>query len=335
MKSVEYWQSAKKYSINSKYKFLIESFLWIIPSIFVIYMVINSDLFIVAMVSATVFSLLMIKDAYKRYQKRHQKHILPKLLGDEFPLQFDPSSGISLMVIEPSRLFPGAEKVNTKTYIRGHVAGFNIELSELDLTRLKIKRKVRKIQKPVFSGVCFAIDLGKPVCNGNIHIYGSRNRRTWKDIRLNRDLPRQIVFGTGFGVRLFGNLGTRKIWTSQARQELKKLMKLQPMARISIFNNRHMVVAIPYEKRMFKSAGVFFTPTKDPYIAKTINTMNQIARLSAALGGRQSSDNFKIIDEVLPKGNRVEEVRSFIKDKINRIINSIKYGNSIVKKYFN
>lgn len=292
MAAIEYWKPAHEEAVRGRYRFLLSLLPWagVAVTAAILYLIPppgwDPALIGFALAMSVLLLVLMIRDGYRRYQTYYQAHVLPQLVASHTPLRSDPRGGVSMFVLEPSRLFPGGEKIRTHAYLRGVVDDHLVELSALDMTRMKVIRKVRKVQKPVFSGAVFCFDLGSQVLPGDVQVFGSRARRPWAQRRLTRNLLRMPMSGTGFGVRVYGEMGTRKIWSPEAREALVALMKLVPNARVSFFDGRHMVVAVPRFHKFFKPAGIFLSPRRDPHMGRVLSVFRAITQLGVSLGAQ-------------------------------------------------
>lgn len=288
--SFQNWSQAHNVAKRNRLMFLVTSFALVLPFVWSLWRFNNPpegwDSFVLLCLVALTgcFAFLTVRDTHRRYQKRHQRDVLPMLLASETALKSVPDGGVSLLTIAPSRLFPKAEKAQMFSYLRGSVADHMVEVCEMRLTRQKIKRKVRKIQVPVFEGVCFQMDLGAPVLTGDLHIFGSRAHRGFAQSRLCMDMFPYFASRCGFGVRAWGQWGARRVLSKAAREEIKAISRLAPTFRMSLYNGRQLMVVMDKNSALFRPAGVFFTPRRDPNVGRVLELMRRIVRLGVILG---------------------------------------------------
>jgi hypothetical protein len=288
--SFQNWSEAHNVAKRNRLMFLVTSFALVLPFVWSLWRFNNPpegwDSFVLlCLVALTAcFSFLTVRDTHRRYQKRHQRDVLPMLLASETALKSVPDGGVSLLTIAPSRLFPKAEKAQMSSYLRGSIADHMVEVCEMRLTRQKIKRKVRKIQVPVFEGVCFQMDLGAPVLTGDVHVFGPRARRSFAQDRLCMDMLPYLASRCGFGVRAWGQWGGRRVLSKAARQEIKAISRLAPSFRMSLYNGRQLMIVMDKNSALFRPAGVFFTPRRDPNVGRVLELMRRIVRLGVILG---------------------------------------------------
>lgn len=288
--SIQNWSQAQNVAKRNRLMFLVTSFALVLPFAWSVWRFNNPpqgwDSFVLlCLVALTAcFSFLTVRDSHRRYQKRHQRDVLPMLLSSETALKSVPDGGVSLLTIDPSRLFPKVEKAHMSSYLRGSIADHLVEVCEMRLTRQKIKRKVRKIQVPVFEGVCFQMDLGSPVLSGDVHIFGPRAGRSFAQKRLCADMFPYLMSRCGFGVRAWGQWGGRRVLSKAARQEIKAISRLAPSFRMSLYNGRQLMIVMDKNSALFRPAGVFFTPRRDPNVGRVLELMRRIVRLGVILG---------------------------------------------------
>lgn len=292
MAAVDYWSVAREEAQKGRTRFMLSLMPWV--GLFLALGLLslappqNWDPAVVGFSAflAGVLVVLMCVDGYKRYNRYYQAHVLPNMLAHHTPLHCDPLGSVSMLALAPAGVLPGADHYKTGSYLRGEVEGHYVEVSALDLSRDKIVRKVRKVKEPVFRGAVFAFDLGGPVLPTDMHIFGSRARRTREMRKMKRGLHRMFSRGTGFGVRVWGGAGASGVMTPEVRLAIKELMRLVPHARIGLYGGRHMIVAVPYFNRFFRPAGLFVTPRRDPHMGRVLAVFSAVTKLGVTLGAQ-------------------------------------------------
>lgn len=240
----------------------------------------------VALLAGT-YTVLSARVARRAFERHHQVHVLPKILEDAGArLSCSPDATPSWVALHRAHLFPPAQQARPGPLLYGAVDGVFMEAGAVVLTTEKIIRKVRRVQKPVFSGAVYTADLGPGTVEGDMVILarGARwPRGARKGARWYR-LPRQ---GLPVGTRVFGRVGAAGGLPADVMPFLTDVLRLHRRTRVSIQDTRHLVVAVPGRAALFKPASLFAPLARDARAARSLAAMRVVAALAGALGAPQ------------------------------------------------
>lgn len=235
------------------------------------------------------YSVLTARPARRAFERHHQTTILPKILEDVgADLVCSPDATPSWVVLHRSRLFPPAQQARPGPLLHGVVDGVFLEAGAVVLTTEKVIRKVRRVQRPVFSGAVYMVDLGAQVDVGDVVVLarGARWPRAARKGSLWMRLPAK---GLAWGTRVYGRVGSNPVFPQEAAPFVADALRLHRRASLSIQDRRHLVVAVPGRASLFRPASLFAPLARDARAAKSLSAMRVIAALASALGAPQST----------------------------------------------
>ena len=231
-----------------------------------------------------VFGVLSIKGALRRFDRHHQETVLPVVMGElGMDVACYADSTPSFLAINRSGVFPYAEQVRSGPLLVGRVDGVCVEAGGLVLTKQKIVRKVRKVQRKVFGGAVYMVDLGPGASPGDFVALGARGR--W-DRQARRKNKWFWISSKGLPMlsRVYGRVGTDPDLNETTWSALGRVLALHPRAVVSVQDRRHLVVAIRGRSSLFRAAAVFAPLARDARAARSVETMQAIGALGKALG---------------------------------------------------
>ena len=229
---------------------------------------------------ALTFAVIDAPSARRAFVARHQREVLPALFAHAgVELNAAPSADPPWVVCDRTGLFPAtAEKARPTRVFHGSVDGVPLEACAFVLTRQRIKRKVRKIDVPVFDGAIFAADLG-PGRDGGALWLGRRAR--WAPRKAWAQLWRRRGSGV-WGGRVYA--ARQAIWSADADAAIKSFLSAYPRAALSLADGRHLVAVLPGAGAIFRPSWPWVGVGHDRRGARAVEMARALARVARALG---------------------------------------------------
>lgn len=249
---------------------------------------------------ALTYAALSGRMARRAFERHHQVHVLPRILeGSGAVLSCSPDTAPSWVALHRAHLFPSAQQARPGPLLYGAVDGVFMEAGAVVLTTERVIRKVRRVQKPVFTGAVYTVDLGPGNAAGDVVVLGRRS--SWpkgarKGARWHR-LGRQ---GLPWGTRVYARAGTSPVLDGAVIPFIGDVLRAHPHARLSVQDARHLVVAVPGRADMFRPASMFAPLGRDARAARSLEAMRRVGALARALGAPEASPEMVVSQEAEP-----------------------------------
>lgn len=229
---------------------------------------------------ALTFAVIDAPSARRAFIARHQREVLPALFAHAgVELRAAPYADPPWVVCDRTGLFPAtAEKARPTRVFHGSVDGVPLEACAFVLTRQRIKRKVRKIDVPVFDGAIFAADLGLGRDGGALWL-GRRAR--WAPRKAWAQLWRRRGSGV-WGGRVYA--ARHASWSADADAAIKAFLSAYPRAALSLADGRHLVAVLPGAGAIFRPSWPWVGVGHDRRGARAVEMARALARVARALG---------------------------------------------------
>lgn len=229
---------------------------------------------------ALTFAVVDAPSARRAFVARHQREVLPALFAHAgVELNAAPSADPPWVVCDRTGLFPAtAEKARPTPVFHGSVDGVPLEACAFVLTKTRVKRKVRKIDVPVFEGAIFAADLG-PGRDGGALWLGRRAR--WAPRKAWAQLWRKRGSGV-WGGRVYA--ARQASWSPDADAAIKAFLSAYPRAALSLADGRHLVAVVPGAGAIFRPSWPWVGVGHDRRGARAVEMARALARVARALG---------------------------------------------------
>jgi hypothetical protein len=245
---------------------------------------------------ALAFAVLDAPSARRSFTKRHQREVLPALFKHAgVELSPAPLADPPWIVCDRTGLFPAtAEKAHPTPVFHGEVDGIPLEACAFRLTRTRVKRKVRKVDVPVFDGAVFIASTAPGAPGGGLWL---GRRAGWVPRKAHADLRR-----TGGWLPWSGRSYTcgKPAWSPEATAAVSTFLRLYPKAAVSWRDGRHLVVAVPGSGSVFRPSWPWVSVGHDRRGARAVEMARAVAAMARALGGVEAPEVAPSSVEALP-----------------------------------
>jgi hypothetical protein len=231
------------------------------------------------------FAVVDAPAARRSFTARHQREVLPALFAHAgVSLSAAPMADPPWILCDRTGLFPAtAEKARPTPVFHGDVDGTPVEACAFVLTRTRVKRKVRKIDVPVFDGAVFAASLAPGAQGGALWL---GRRAGWAPRKAFAGLRRAGGW-LPWSVRTYtsGKPG----WSPAALAPVSAFLAMYPKAAVSLVDGRHLVVVVPGAGSIFRPSWPWVSVGHDRRGARAVEMARAVAAMARSLGGSSSA----------------------------------------------